>query len=177
MQITAGSLPAREAYKFMTRYLLFRRSDPKKKMIAFTVVFVLTNAALIWAMSMAGSTGWMTAFLCVEWAAYLFCCYYYFLLPKLHYNSLGERRDVMHMYEFGDDAVRIVSSGSAVHEKRSIGYGELLKVFETASALYFVADGSSAYSVDKHTMQGGTPEELREKLFAAVGDDYTVCAF
>ena len=91
---------------------------------------------------------------------------------KRAYKSLGNNRDAVTDLVFTDDRVCASTVREGFEGRSDIAYDKLAKVIETDEFFFIFSSIRSAVPVEKATFEGGTPEQLAEKLRAAVGKNY-----
>ena len=110
-------------------------------------------------------------------AALLLLVYYlYFLFPKQLYKAQGKLKDAENTYTFGENSVHIVSQAEQYTGEAQVEYGLFVKVYETSEYFFVYQTKSQVFLVDKSTIQGGTAEEIRNRLSGAV-KKYVICKY
>ena len=94
--------------------------------------------------------------------------------PNRSYKQLGKRRDSVTEFVFYDDVFENACNGEGYEGSVRIGYDQIEKVIETPEFFFIFGTKHSASPVDKSTIEGGTAEQLAERLRDAVGEKYSV---
>lgn len=174
MKIKAKSIFDYKTIKAFIRTSLFRKTDPLKKLLIYCFTFILL-AVILWAeMSLLGPSVFQYILLGVCVAALLLELYLYFVIPRIRYHGLGERKDSTHEFLFTDDSVEFCSGENGYQGEHTIKYRALARVVETARYMYLFQDKNHALIVAKATISGGTALELREKLQSKLGRKYII---
>lgn len=95
--------------------------------------------------------------------------------PRRAYNRLGKRRDKEQNFTFRDDDFDAYITEPGLDTRTTISYDCLERVIETPEFLFLLYSKRTGAQVDKATLEGGTAEQLAERLRAAVPEGkYTV---
>jgi len=171
-----------EAAKALAYVSVFKKYNPKKRFLFLTCtrVFLLFVYALLWLCFQ-----YLEVKYGVENSWELFCVFFmlfglvliwsgiwaYCFFPKKQYESQGHTKDRNEEYQFLDESFVNSSDGEELMERSLIRYTVLFNVYETDRYLFLFRSKTQAYLVDKRTVEGGTCEELREKLKSYVGEN------
>ena len=115
--------------------------------------------------------------LCVAIILFLLECYLYFLLPKIRYKELAKMKDAENEYIFCDNVLKTFTKSQEYNGEAEIEYSLFVKVYETSKHLFLYQTNNQVFIVDKNTIEGGTVEEIRNKLSAFVTNKYIVCKY
>lgn len=176
MEITATSKYDRKTATALARVGVFKRHNPKKRMILLAALIGVIVAESILMLFLLGG-GFPILLLCLSAVLILIQCYVYFLLPKIQYRLLGKFAESCHTFHFTDDTVIITSSGDDYNGSCSITYHMFYQVMETGEYLFLYQNKRQVFVVDKSTVQGGTVSELRTKLANISGLRYILCKY
>ncbi len=177
MHMTASSVYDRETIRALTRFLMFRKYEPKKRLTMWTVIYAALIAVLILEMVLWGYSPWQLILVLACIAVMLLELYLFFRLPELRYKRMGKLAGIRNEYVFTDTHMDVTSSGEGYTGAATAQYELLRRVYETDACLYLYVDGNRCYIVDKSTLQGGTAEELRALLVRFVGRKYIRCNY
>ena len=86
-------------------------------------------------------------------------------------------KNIENEYIFCDDELKAFTKSKEYNGEVSIEYSFLVKVYETSRHLFLYQTNNQVYIVDKNTIEGGTVEEIRNKLSAFVKDKYIICKY
>ncbi len=88
------------------------------------------------------------------------------------YKRSGAYRDTVNEFVFTDDALTARTNAEGMNESASVAYSSLVKLTETDDYFMIFPDNKRFLVVDKATVEGGTVDELREKLLSVPGIEY-----
>ena len=178
MEIKAQSNFDLDTIKAFSRLQLFKKHEPKKRMIFWTVacsilliivvlevIFLDVNPSLLYVLG-----GVLVVVFALE-------CYWYFFLPKIQYNALGKMKDIENEFLFCDNAIKVCSKNEEFCGTSEIEYSALFRAFETGKYFFLWQTKTQVLIVDKSTIEGGTHEEIRNKLLAVLGKQYVICCY
>ena len=80
-------------------------------------------------------------------------------------------------YIFCDDVLKAFTKSREYNGESEIAYSLFVKVYETSKYLFLYQTNNQVFIVDKNTIEGGTVEEIRNKLSAFVTNKYIVCKY
>ena len=174
MRITAKSKYNYKTIKNYVRAAIFRKTNPLKKMLIYCLVDVLLIAVLCLEMFLLGCDLIPFALLVASIGMLVLELYFYFVLPRIRYHQMGEQKGCHNEFTFTDDSMRISSYDNGYGGESRIDYKVLSRVIETSKYLYIYQTKAQAVIVDKATIEGGTAEELRQKLQTILGKKYVI---
>lgn len=93
-------------------------------------------------------------------------------LPRRMYKRSGAYRDTVNEFVFTDDALTARTNAEGMNESASVAYSSLVKLTETDDYFMIFPDNKRFLVVDKATVEGGTVDDLREKLLSVPGIEY-----
>lgn len=176
MEITATSIYDQKTVTALTYASMFKKHNPKKRMILFAALDGIIIAVSILMLFLFDDRS-PIQLLCLGAVLILMQCYICLLLPKIQYRSMGKFAESCHVFHFTDDTVIITSSIDDYNGSCSIAYHMLYQVMETSEYLFLCQNKRQAFVVDKSTVQGGTVSELRAKLANIPGLRYILCNY
>ena len=176
MEIRAKSKFDLESLKAFTRFLLFKKNDPKKRFVLWTSI--LAGLSLIMALELIVSRDpfWILL-LFVAALTVLLECYFYFALPKIRYNLLANFKETENEYVFCDNVLKIYTKNKEYNGSAEIEYSALVKGFETSRYFFLYQTKNQVFMVDKSTVEGGSAEEIRNKLFEFMQNKLVICEY
>ena len=101
----------------------------------------------------------------------------YFLMPQLQYNSMSKMKDMSNDYIFRDNDFVATAESEEYKGDSVIKYTLLEKVMETGEYFLLFENKRQVFLVDKTTVEGGTAEEIRQKLQSVLGKKYIICKY
>lgn len=177
MQIQATGKLDYATVQALTRLAMFKKADPKKRMIFWTVIYAFLVGIVLLESIVFGPQPLLYMVLGISVAVLLLEYFWFFCLPKLRYNALAHMKDIINEYTFEDDQICAISKGTDYIGDVTIRYALLVKVMETSQYLFIFQNHSQVLPLDKSTVTGGTVEELRSKLSAYLGKKYIICKY
>ena len=108
----------------------------------------------------------------ILWNAYM-----WFFYPKVRYNALAKMKNTQNEYNFTDEKIFVTTTGVEYNGEAEIEYSVFVKVFETSQYLFLYQTNNQVFIVDKSTIEGGTVEDIRNKLSTFVKDKYIICKY
>lgn len=176
MEIKAKCKYDYETCKAVSRIDAYRKSNPKKVVIFRTVlcvVLLLLNFVVVNFCEMPIGYGVMVAVVIVL----VIDMFMYFAMPKIQYNSMSKMKNVENNYVFYDDEFTATSVSEHLSAKDVLKYSIIVKVYETEKYFFIYISKRQLFTVDKSTLEGGTAEDLREKLSSVLGKKYIRCKY
>lgn len=174
MNIKAKSKFNYKTVKAFTHAEVFRKSHPLKKMLTYCLTAVLLAAVLILEMYLLGPSVLLFVLLAASGILLLLELYLYFILPRLRYRALGEMKGCENAFHFLEDEFRVTSNDNGYRGESRVQYKVLHRVVETSQYMFLYQNMSRTYIVEKSSVSGGTPLELREKLQSILKDRYMI---
>lgn len=98
------------------------------------------------------------------WLAFLAGIY-----PKIRYNKNKFTHNMENKFVFTQDGFAMYQCGGDTESSADIKYSAVFKIFETKEFFYIYLTQNQAYIVEKSTLEGGTPYDLREMFIKSVG--------
>ncbi len=172
MKINAKSKNNYKTIKNYTRTMVFRKTNPLKKMLIFCLIAVVLAAVLILEMYLLGAHAVPIVLLIIAILMLLFELFLYFGLPRIRYHELAELKGCTNEYVFTSDSIRITAYDNGYSGEERIDYTVLRRAIETSKYLYLFQNKGKVYIVDKSSITGGTTEALQEKIRSVLDDRY-----
>ena len=176
MQIKAKCKFDFESIRALTHLSLFKKANPKKWFLIWSIISAILAVVVILEM-IVFSDAMLIELLCVAVVLFLLECYLYLLLPKISYKSLAKMKDAENQYIFCDDVLKTFTKSQEYNGEAEIEYSLFVKVYETSRYLFLYQTNNQVFIVDKNTIEGGTVEEIRNKLSAFATNKYIVCKY
>ena len=176
MEIKAKCKCDFESIRALTHLSLFKKANPKKRFLTWSIISGILAVIIILEMIIF-SDAILIELLCAAVILFLLECYLYFLLPKIRYNALAKMKDTENEYVFCDDVLKTFTKSQEYNGEAEIEYSLFVKVYETTRYLFLYQTNNHVFIVDKSTIEGGTVEEIRNKLSAFVKDRYILCKY
>lgn len=176
MEIKAKCKYDYETCKAVSRIDAYRKSNPKKVVVfraVLCVALLLLNFAVVKFCEMPTGYGVTVAVVIVL----VIDMFVYFAMPKIQYNSMSKMKDVENNYVFYDDEFTAVSVSEHLNAKDALKYSIMIKAYETEKYFFIYISKRQLFTVDKSTLEGGTAEDLRDKLFSVLGKKYIRCKY
>ena len=176
MEIRAKCKYDFDSVKALTHLSLYKKANPKKRFLTWSIVSAIL-AGIIVLETIIFSDAVLIELLSAIIVLFLLECYLYFLLPKIRYNALAKMKDTENEYVFCDDVLKTFTKSQEYNGEAEIKYSLFVKVYETTRYLFLYKTNNQVFIVDKYTIEGGTVEEIRNKLSAFVKDKYIICKY
>lgn len=176
MEIKASCRLDLESMKALVHLRAYRNKNPKKRLTALLIMLPLLYALIIFEMVVFGISALLVVMLVVTVALTFLTVYTHFLLPKASYKRLGVMQGSVNSYTFRDEDIVVSTKGSEYNGDALISYSVIVSVSETSRYFFLTQTNSTAFVVDKSTVEGGTAEQLRQKLQAVV-PKYVICKY
>lgn len=162
--------------KALMHLSLFGKHEPKKRFRLWTIIFsALMAIAILGIIFFRDAT--FVMLLCAGIIIILLECYLYFLLPKIRYKAMANMKEVENVYIFSDNVLKISAESKEYNGESIIEYSLFVKAFETSKYFFLFQTNNQAFVVDKSTIEGGTAEDIRNKLSAFIKDKYFICKY
>ena len=165
-----------DSIRALTHLSLFKKANPKKRLLTWSIISAILAVVIILEM-IVFSDAMLIELLCVAGVLFLLECYLYFLLPKIRYKALAKMKDAENEYIFCDNVLKTFTKSQEYNGEAQIEYSLFVKVYETSRYLFLYQTNNQVFIVDKNTIEGGTVEEIRNKLSAFATNKYIVCKY
>ena len=177
MQIQANCKYDFEATKSLTYLTMFKRGNPKKRMLLITIFFVVLFFIVIFEIIIFGIDATFILLSIIIVFMLLINYFMWYLSPKVRYNSLAKLKNICNEYIFTEESVFATTKSTEYEGKVEIAYTLFVKVYETSNYLFLFQTQNQVYMVDKSTLVGGTIEEIRNKLCNHLYNKYIICKY
>ena len=176
MEIKAKCKYDYETCKAISRIDAYRKSNPKK-VVAFRMILciVLMISNFLVADFCEIPIGYTVSLMVV--VVLIIDMFMYFVMPKIQYNSMSKMKNIGNDYIFRDEEFTVSSDSEEFSGRNVTKYTILVKVYETEKYFFIYISKRQLYVVDKATIEGGTAEDLREKLSSVLGKKYIRCKY
>ena len=90
---------------------------------------------------------------------------------------MNKMKDVENQYIFCDNVLKTFTKSKEYNGEAEIEYSLFVKVYETSKYFFMFQTKNQVLLVDKNTIEGGTVEDIRNKLTTYVKDKYIICKY
>ena len=177
MEIKASCTLDLNAIKALNGLMMFRKNDPKKRMILWGIIYAVIIVCVIMLIATYGLTDEFALYLFMLFAFLLLGCYLYFLQPRVQYKAMAKLKNAENRYVFRDETMDIISAADAFNGQSELRYSVIVRAMETSKYFFIFQTKNQAFLVDKSTITDGTPEQIREKLRSHLGKKYMLCRY
>ena len=176
MEIRAKCKSNFESIRALTYLSLSKKANPKKRFLTWSIISGVLAVIIVLEMIIF-SDAMFIELLCVAVVLFLLECYLYLILPKIRYKALAKMKDAENEYVFCDNVLKTFTKSKEYNGEAEIEYSLFVKVYETSGYLFLYQTNNQVFVVDKSTVEGGTIEEIRNKLSFYVKDKYIICKY
>lgn len=166
-----------DSIRALTHLTMFKKANPKKRLIFWSVAFAILFVVIILEIIAFGMDLILLVLLGVEMLWLMMMCFWYFIIPKIQYKSLAKMKETENEYVFCDDVLRTFTKSQEYNGEAEIEYSLFVKVYETSRHLFLYQTNNQVFIIDKNTIEGGTAEDIRNKLSSFVKDKYVICKY
>ncbi len=166
-----------DSIKALTRLLMFKKVDPKKQMIFWTIAYAILLAVVVLEIIIFDGDLILFVLLGLIIFMYLLGYYLYFVLPKIRYKALSKMKEAENKYIFCDNVIKAFTKSAEYNGEAEIEYSLFVKVYETSKYFFLYQTNNQVFIVDKFTIEGGNAEDIRNKLSYFVKDKYIICKY
>ncbi len=161
----------------LTHLSLFKKANPKKRITFWSVAFAILFIIIIFEIIAFGADTILLVLLGVEIVWLILMYFWYFIIPKMQYKSLAKMKDAENEYIFCDNVLKVFTKSQEYNGEAEIEYSLFVKVYETTQYLFLYQTNNQVFIVDKSTVEGGTAEDIRNKLSTYVKNKYIICKY
>ena len=86
-------------------------------------------------------------------------------------------KDIENNYLFNDNVLKVSSKSEEYSGEAEIEYSLFTKVYETSAYFFLFQTNNQAFIIDKSTIEGGSADDIRNKLTSFVKDKYFICKY
>ena len=177
MEIKAKCKYDFESVKALAHLVMYKKADPKKRLKFWTVVYAIIFAIVVLEMLAFGMDTVLFRALAVGIAILLLMYGWHFIVPKTQYKALAKLQNSENEYVFCDTFLKVSTKNNEYNGESVIEYSYFVKAYETTKYFFLFQTNNQAFLVDKNTIEGGTAEEIRNKLSGLLKNKYIVCKY
>ena len=177
MEIKAKCKYDLDSVKALTHLTMYKKADPRKRLIFWSAAFAILFIIIILEIIAFGFDTTLAVLLGVEIFGLLLIYFWYFIIPKIQYKSLAKMQNVENQYIFCDDVLKTFTKSQEYNGEAEIEYSSFVKVYETSRHLFLYQTNNQVFIVDKNTVEGGTTDDIKNKLSFYVKDKYIICKY
>lgn len=166
-----------DSIKAVTLLSIYKKSNPKKTVQIRTILCLALILIIVTELIAFGFDFVPIILIVADLLVIVFDLFMYFVLPRIRYKSLAKIKDLENCYLFSDDAVKIFSKSKEYNGEAEIEYSLFIKVYETSKYFFLYQTNNQVLLVDKLTIEGGSVDEIRNKLSSFVKDKYFICKY
>lgn len=177
MEIRAKCKFDLDAIKALTHVSFYRKSEPKKAIrlrVTYCLVLLLVNIAELIVFGFDSVLIILLVGVLLVIALFVFM---YFGSPRIRYASLANMKDAENAYLFGDDILKVFTKSEEYNGEAEMEYSLFVKVYETSDYFFLYQANNQVFLVDKSTVEGGSVDDIRNKLSSFVKDKYYICKY
>ena len=176
MQIKASCSYSQDAVRAFVLSNAFGKRDPKKQFYGFMIGLAALLAVCLFEIMVFGWEFFSLLLLVCILLISLLYSYIYFLLPVVQFRAMGKLQNTRNTYLFSDESIAVSSENPELTGASEIRYTLIAKTVETSRYFFLYQNRRQAFLVDKATIEGGTAEQIREKMISA-GGKYRLCRY
>ena len=176
MEIRAKSKFDFVSIRALTHLSLYGKANPKRRILLWFGISICLILVIVLEMVLFFNPR-MVASLCVAICLLLLQCYSYFLLPKTRYKALAKMKDAENEYVFCENVLKVSTKSKEYNGEAVAEYSLFVRAYETTKYLFLYQTNNQVFIVDKATIEGGTVQEIRNKLSAYLNKKYIFCNY
>ena len=166
-----------DSIKALTHLSAYKKSDPKKAMQLRAGLCSVLLFAIIAEHITIGLHLLAIILISAVLIVLLLDLFMYFVLPKIQFKALAKMRAVENDYLFCDNVLKITTKSEEYNGEAEIEYSLFVKVYETSKYFFIYQTGNQVLLVDKSTVDGGSVDDIRNKLSSFVKNKYYICKY
>lgn len=155
----------------------YKRFNPKKTVMARTGLCLILLLLLIAELTVSGFNIIPMILIIADILVIIIDCFVYFILPEIQYRSLAKMKDTENNYIFTENTLKIQTKSEVHSGESEIEYAMIQKVYETSGYFFIYITGNQVFIVDKSTVEGGSHDDIRNKLGDYLKDKYIICKY
>ena len=131
MEIKATATMNLETLCALSHLLMFRKANPKIRMLLWAVFYVLILGFVVWQIVLNGPEDSLVLSALILLAAAGMGCYLFFMMPRKRYKNLGKMRDALNTYTFTEDTLlvdTVDTKGNFFQADNENSYAQITKV-------------------------------------------------
>ena len=164
MNITASGTIDANSTKILTYVSAFGKTNPKKKLLCYFLVFFLLGVLIMMEGVLWGFNTDIICLIGIPVLGILIELYFYFLLPIIRVKAMNKLIGCINTYEFRDNCFSVTTTGTGNNGTSTLNYDFIKKVFETNDYLFLIIQNNTALIVDKKDIQNNEDSILQKKL-------------
>ena len=165
-----------DSIRALTHLSLFRRANPQKRFTTWTIISAILLLVIILE-AIAFSDTSLVKYIFLAVLLILLECYFYFLLPKIRYKALAKMKETENSYVFCDDVLKVFTKSPEYTGEAEVEYSVFVRVYETSKYFFLFQTNNQAFLVDKSTIEGGTAEDIKNRLTTLGKGKYILCKY
>ncbi len=177
MEIRAKCKLDFDSTKALTHLSFYKKTNPKKavrlrEIFCFILLFVIIAELIVFGFDSA-----LSNLIYVDLFMIALNLYMYFVIPKSRYRALEKMKDIENNYLFKDNVLKVSSKSEEYSGEAEIEYSLFIKVYETSAYFFLFQTNNQAFIIDKLTIEGGSADDIRNKLTSFVKNKYFICRY
>lgn len=180
MEIKATGTMNLETLCVMSRLLMFRKANPKTRMLLWSAFYVAIMGFIVWQIILNGPEDSLVLSVIILLAAAGVGCHMYFILPRKQYKKLGKMQNALNTYTFTEDTLvidTVDAKGNVFQSNNENSYTNITKVMETDRYMFIWPAKDRVFIMDKTTIQNGTDEDIRKRVTSGENVQYIRCRY
>lgn len=177
MEIKAKCKFDLDSIKALTHVSTYKKSNPKKTVLARAIFCSVLLLAATVQLALFGFRSILILLIALDLLIVAIDAFMYWGLPRIQYKAFVKLKDAENDYIFTNDVLKVTTKGEIYSGEAEIGYSLFTRVYETSKYFFLFQANNQAFLIDKSTIEGGSAEDIREKLSSYVGSKYTLCKY
>lgn len=177
MEIRAKCKYNYDSVKALTHLTMFKKANPKNRLtfysVAFSILFIIITLEIV----AFGADTILFVLLGADIVFLILMYFWYFIIPKIQYKSMSKMKNTENLYIFRDNVLKVFSKSQEYNGEAEIEYSFFVRVYETTKYLFLYQTNNQVFIVDKNTVEGGTAEDIRNKLSVYMKNKYIICKY
>lgn len=161
----------------LTHLEMFRKANPKKRMFFWLVCYTILLTVAIFELIFLRADMQLYIMLGLSMVFPLLGIYLYFLLPRIRFKAMAQMQGTENEYIFCDNLLKVFTKSAKYNGEAEVEYSLLVRAFETSTYFFLFQTNNQAFLVEKATIEGGTVDDVRNKLSFYLKDKYTICKY
>ena len=166
-----------ESIKALTHLSTYRKANPKKAVQLRTILYCALLFIIVAELVAFGSDLILIILIITDILAIALAAFMYFGLPRIRYNYLAKMKSAENDYIFYDDVLKVFTKSEIYNGEAEIAYSLFVKVYETSAYFFLYQTANQVFIIDKSTIEGGSAEDIRNRLSLFVKDKYIICKY
>lgn len=174
MNITVNCTYDKKAITTFARSGLYKKSDPRKRFIAFIAIALFCIMCVAITVAVGGFDSKALIPIALFALILLLQLYIYLILPRIIFNARKNLGNVRQTLTFADDEIISLSSSDEFGATEKISYNIPVSIRETKNYVFFYITKQSAYIIDKSGISDTDLTELHKLFALRFGEKYTI---